>query len=200
MMDPKLKQILDFLKSNNASTELITSLESLKTVNLDSVKEFLEKDEDGKKYLQSQKDAAVTKGIDTFKEKTMPGLIEEQISKKFPEETAEQKRLRQLEDDNKKFQNEVKRERLLNKAIAHATEKGFPTKFIEKFLGEDEETTLASIDAFGEMYNTSVSAAVETKFKENGREGGGGNNPPKDEDTSKMTDEEYFKSRLSDQK
>ena len=200
-MDPKLKAILDFLKANNASAELISSIESLKTVNIDSVKEFLEKDEAGKKYLQSQKDAAVTKGIETFKEKTMPSLIEEEIKNKFPEETAEQKRMRELETKQQKLEAEIKRKDLLNKAISYANEKKLPTKFIDRFIGEDEESTLANIDSFGETYSEAVSTAVDAKFKENGRDGGGGGNPPNPgKDPSKMTDEEYYNSRLADQK
>jgi len=194
-MDPKMKEILDFLKANNASAELISAAESLKAVNLDSVKEFLEKDEAGRKYLQSQKDAAVTKGIETWKEKTMPEVLEEEIKKRFPEETPEQKRIRELELKQKKLDEEIKRKDLLNKAMGIATEKKLPVKIIDKFLGEDEETTLANIDLLESVYSEAVKNAVEERFKEGGRDGagsGGGNEKPLD----KMSDEEYFATRL----
>jgi len=190
--------LIEFLKQNNAPAELIAQVESLKTVNIDSVKEFLEKDDAGKKYLQSHTDAVVTKAIATYKEKTVPGLVEEEIKKKFPAETEEQKRLRQLEDDNKKFQAEVKRERLLNKAIAIANEKKLPLKLVDKFLGDDEETTAKNLELLEQEYSNALKLAVETKFKENGRDPGGNGNPPAD--YSKMTDEQYFQSRLSEQK
>ena len=176
------KTIIEFLKANGASEELIAAVESLGTVNLESVKGYLEQDENGKKYLQSQKDAAVTKGIETWKEKTMPDILEEEIKKRFPEETAEQKRMRELETKQQKLEAEIKRKDLLNKAISYATDKKLPIKFIHQFIGEDEQSTTANIDLFGETYNEAINKAVEAKFKENGRDihdGGNdsGNNP-----------------------
>lgn len=176
------KELLDFLKANSAPAELVSFAEQLKTVDLDSVKEFIEHNEAGKKYVQALKDAAVTKGLETFKEKTLPGLVEEKIKVKFPEETEEQKRLRKLEDENKNFQNEVKREKLLNKALSYAQTKGYPIEFLDRFLGEDEDSTISNIDKFGEIFTSSVTKSVESKFKEGGRKdapGGDDNNQPK---------------------
>lgn len=196
-MDSNLKNVLEFLKQNNATPELISTVESLKVVNLDNVKEFLEKDETGKKYLQSQKDAAVTKGIETFKEKTMPALIEEQIKVKFPEETPEQKRMRELEMKQQKLEAEIKRKDLLNKAISYANEKKLPLKVIDKFIDEDEEKTIQNIDLFGDIYNEAISQAVEAKFKENGRTVPNSNDKNQmNKNPNEMTDEEYFNSRL----
>lgn len=188
------KQLLEWLKTNKASEDLIKFVEKLDEVNLNTVKTFLETNEDGKKYLKSHTDSSNTKAIDTFKEKTMPGLFEEEFKKRNPGETEEQKRIRLLEDDNKKFQDEVKRERLLNKAIAYATEKGYPTKHLGRFLGEDEEKTIANVEEFGANYLESIQKAVEEKFKAGGREGTPGGTPP-GKDYSKMTDEEYFAER-----
>jgi hypothetical protein len=191
-MDPKLQALLEFLKANNASADLIKQVESLKTVSIDSVKEFLEKDEAGKKLLQTQKDAAVTKGIETFKEKTMPGLLEDEIKKKFPDETAEQKRMRELETKQQKLEAEIKRKDLHNKAISLATEKKLPIKLMEKFLGEDEDATLKNIEEFESIYSDAIGLRVEEKFKENGRGGGDGGTALPAKDITKMTDDEYF--------
>lgn len=196
----KLKEVIEFLKKNNAPAELILQLESLKTVSIDSVKEFLEKDEAGKKYLQSLNDAAVTKGLATFKEKTMPGLIEEEIKKKFPDETEEQKKLRILEDDQKKLKDEIKRKDLLNKATTLAVEKRLPLKLVERFLGDDEEGTIKNMELFEAEYNAGVTAAVDAKFKENGREPGGPGSVNPGPDYSKMSDDEYFKHRTAEKK
>lgn len=185
------KKLLEWLKANNASEEAIKFVENLKDVNLDSVKDFLEKSDEGKNFLKSHTDSTNTKAIETFKKNTMPSLIEEEIKKKFPAETEEQKRLRQLEEDNKKFQKEVVRERLLNKATTYATSKGYPIEFIERFLDEDEEKTIANVEKFGSSYLSAVGKGVEEKFKTNGRETPPPNNPP-GPDYSKMTDEQYF--------
>ncbi|MBS3945306.1 MAG: DUF4355 domain-containing protein [Melioribacter sp.] len=196
----KLKEVIEFLKKNNAPAELITQLESLKTVNLESVKEFLEKDEAGKKYLQTLNDAAVTKGILTFKEKTMPGLIEDEIKRKFPDETEEQKKLRILTDDQAKLKAEIKRKDLLNKATTLAVEKKLPLKLVERFLGDDEDATIKNMELFEAEYNAGVTAAVDAKFKENGREPGNSPQHSPGPDYSKMSDDEYFKHRMSEKK
>jgi len=189
-----LKEIVEFLKKNEASDEMVKFLEGLKTVNLDSVKDFLENDEAGKKFLQSQKDAAVTKGIATFKEKTLPGLIEEEIKKQFPEETEEQKRMRELENKQKKLEEELKRKELLARAQQIAIEKQLPLEIVDRFLGDDEESTVQNLDLLAGVYSKAVEKAVEEKFKEFGRETPpGGPGPGKNYD--EMSDEEFFKTR-----
>lgn len=196
-----LKTILAKVEKGEALTaDEINFLKVLKTVSIDSVKEFLEKDEAGKKYLQSITDAAVTKGIATFKEKTMPGLIEEEIKKKFPAETEEQKKIRLLEESQTKLQNDLKKKDLLNKAISIATEKKLPLKLVERFLGDDEESTIKNMELFETEYNAGITSAVDAKFKENGRDPGGSGDPKPGPDYSKMSDNEYFKHRTAEKK
>lgn len=196
-----LKAILAKVKKGETLTaEEIAFLEGLKTLTPESVKDYLEKDDAGKKYLQSLNDAAVTKGIATFKEKSMPALIEEEIKKKFPAETESEKKLRLLEEDLNKTKNEVNRKDLLNKATSIAVEKKLPLKLVEKFLGEDEESTIKNMELLEAEYNSAVTAAVDVKFKENGREPGGSPNPNPGPDYSKMSDDEYFKHKTADKK
>jgi DNA-binding transcriptional MerR regulator len=193
----ELKKIIEFLKANNADESLIKTAEGLKPaeITLETVQDFLEKNEGGKKFLQSQKDAAVTKGIETFKEKTLPKLVEEEISKRYPPETEEQKKLRELTEKQTKLEREIKRKELLAKATQIAAEKGLPVQIIEKFIGDDEDTTMKNLETFENVFSESVKAAVDGKFKTNGREKAGGGEPPKDYE--KMTDEEFFQARLS---
>lgn len=193
-----LKSIIEKLNKGEALTdEERAYLGTLKTVNLDSVKEFLEKDE-GKKYIQSLSDAAVTKGIETFKTKTMPGLFEEEFKKRNPAETEEQKMLRQLKENQQRLEADLKRKDLLNKAITIATEKKLPLKIVERFLGEDDETTVKNLELLETEYNGAIKTAVELKFKENGREPNNPNNPAPPTDYDKMTDDQYFQTRLKE--
>ncbi|WP_425447748.1 DUF4355 domain-containing protein [Dethiothermospora halolimnae] len=143
-------------------------------ITLDSVKKFLEESEDGQKWLQSHTDSKVTKGIETFKEKSLPSLLDEQVNAKikelYPEETEEQKKLRQLEDELTNIKKEKTKESLKNKAISLANEKGLPIKLVDFFVGADEESTLKNLQSLEEVYNAAVQKAVEEKFKNNGRE------------------------------
>ncbi len=196
----ELKKIIEFLKTNNADESLIKVAEGLKPaqVTLETVKDFLENNEEGKKFLQSQKDAAVTKGIETFKEKTLPKLVDEEIAKRYPPESEEQKKLRELMEKQEKLEREIKRKELLAVATKTAAEKGLPVQLVEKFIGEDEESTLKNLETFESVFAESVKAAVEGKFKVNGREpGGNGGEPPKD--PAQMTDEEFFSMRLKEE-
>ncbi len=196
-----LKTIVAKIKKGEAlSADEIAFVEGLKTLTPESVKDYLEKDEAGKKYLQSLNDAAVTKGLATFKEKTMPGLIEEEIKKKFPAETESEKKLRLLEEDHNKTKAELKRKDLLNKATSIAVEKKLPLKLVEKFLGEDEETTIKNMELLETEYNSAITAAVDVKFKENGREPGGSGDKNPGPDYSKMSDDEYFKHKTAEKK
>lgn len=193
-----VKDILEFVKSNSGKPEMITFLEGLKTLDHESVKDYLEKDESGKNMLKSLNDAAVTKGIATFKEKSLPGLIEDEIKKKFPAETEADKKLRTLEAEQQRLTAEIKKKDLQNKAISLATEKKLPLKLVDRFIGDDEETTIRNIELFEAEYGNSLKTAVESKFKEEGRTPPPNTPPPVD--FSKMSDDEYFQTRLKDKK
>jgi hypothetical protein len=189
------QKILAKLEKNEALTaDEITFLKALKTLTPESVKDYLEKDETGKKYLQSLNDAAVTKGITTFKEKTMPGLIEDAIKIKFPAETEEQKRLRLQDEKIAALETANKKKDLLNKAISIATEKKLPLKLVERFVGEDEESTSNNIALLETEFNNTLKVLVDEKFKAGGREPNTGNSNPA-EDYSQMSDAEYFAAR-----
>ena len=193
-----IKTVIEHIKANGGTPEMITFLEALKTVNTDSVKDFLANNDEGKKIAQSLNDQAVTKGIETFKQKTMPGLIEEAIKQKFPDETEDQKKLRLLAENQTRLEKELKQKDLFNKALQIATEKKLPVKLVNKFLGEDEETTVRNLAELESEFNSTLQALVESKFKEIGRNP---NEPvPPGPDLSKMTDDQYFNHRLKENK
>lgn len=189
-----IKKLIEFLKANNATPEIIQFVETLKQVDLDTVKGFLEKDEAGKKHIQSLTDAAVTKGLATFKEKTFPTLLEDEIKKRYPDETKEQKEMRELKQSFEQLQKDNKRKDLLNKATQIAIEKKLPLKLVEKLVGEDEESTTANLGLLESEYTTALTAAVAEKFKEGGREPGSGNPEPLG-DLDKLSDTEFFAAR-----
>lgn len=172
-----LEEIKAYLEKNKDTEEVKNYLAGLSKPTPEGVAAFLDTAE-GKKILQPKLDQHFTKGLETWKEKTLPGLLEEEIKKKFPDETEEQKRLRILEDElTKERQARIKSE-LANKATTLATQKGLPVDLVPYFVGQDEETTLANIGNLETIYQKHLQASVEAKFKENGRtppgSGGGG--------------------------
>jgi hypothetical protein len=163
---------------------------------LDVVQQFVNENDDAKKWLQSLTDSRVTEAIKTYEKKTLPKKLEEEINKRFPPETPEQKQLRELQQKLEQIEQEKIRETLRNKALSVATEKQLPTKLIDFFVGPDEETTLKNLSVLEETFSAAVQQAVEAKFKEGGRNP----NPPSDpgqpltkEAIEKMTPEEINK-------
>lgn len=161
----EVKQFIETNKTNPEVTSLISSF-----VNTDSVKNFLTANEDGAKLFNSLADSKVTKGIDTWKQNNLDKLINEAIEKANPKETAEQKQFRELKSQFEKVQNEAKKEKLLNKALSTATEKGLPIEVIEHFLGEDEDATIKNLEKLENSFKSALQKHVEQTFKSIGRE------------------------------
>jgi hypothetical protein len=150
--------------------------------------------ENGQDLLNSLIDSKVTKGIETWKKNNLKKFVDDEVSKRYPDETPEQKRIKELEMEFEKARTEAKREKLLNLAYKEAQQENIPTDFLDRFLGEDEETTLNNIKSYSNVFKNAVKINVESKFKENGREitktEGSVLSKP---DFSKMSSEEFKK-------
>ncbi|MCF8012413.1 MAG: DUF4355 domain-containing protein [Clostridiales bacterium] len=137
-------------------------------IGLETVKELAENDGDVSTWLQSEKDRAVTKGIETYKENTLPGIVEEKVEEKYqeehPEETEEQKRIRELENKFEKQKKETKRESLKNLASSMLNKKelGNLTDVVPYLIGEDEATTKERVDTFAEKITEYTENRVES--------------------------------------
>jgi Domain of unknown function (DUF4355) len=131
-----------------------------------------------KSELDSEKDKHHNTALETWKNNHLQGLIDDAVQKANPQETPEQKRIRELEE---KIANSEKNEKLSTlkaKALEHATTKGLPTKFatkyIERFLGEDETLTASTLDELKTDLDEIVKTQVEETLKGNARGVGGG--------------------------
>lgn len=162
-----LEELKIFLEENKDNTEVQNFLKEKYSTKI-NIKEYLETPE-GKREMQPILDSYFTKGLQTWKEKTMPSLIEEEIKKRFPDETEEQKRLRILEEELAKERQARLKSDLINKATQIATQKGMPVELVGYFVGQDEEETINNLTALEEIWTRSIEEAVKEKFKENGR-------------------------------
>ena len=140
----------------------------------DQIKSFLDSDPEGQKLVQSLTDARVTKGIETWRQNNLDKLlterVEQEISKRYPAETEEQKRLRALEQELAKEREARVRESLRVRALSEATTKGLPTEIVDHFLGTDEETTLANVGKLESVWKAALQRAVEERFAAGGRQ------------------------------
>jgi hypothetical protein len=164
-----LEDIKKFLSDNKDQDDVKSYLGELSTPTAEGVEGFLDTPE-GRKLLQPRLDSNFTKGLNTWKEKNLDKLIDEEVKKRNPDETPEQKELAKLRkeiEDERKARN---RETLVNKALKVAKEKNLPDGIVDFFIGDDEETTLSNLSKLEEDYSKAVQSAVESKFKEYGRD------------------------------
>jgi len=194
----ELSEIKKFFEENKETEAVKLFIQTLNPLSVDRVKDYLDNNEDGKKLSQSFSDAKVAKGIETFKEKTLPNLVQAEKEKIMaelnPKETEAQKESRLLKERLEKLEKEGKYKDLLNLATKKAVELKLPLGIIDKFLGEDEDATIKNIDSLAEQYNGAIKAEVESKFKGNGR------NPHKtDQDQGSYYTKEQIESMSNDE-
>ena len=189
-----LASLKKIIEENKENQEVQNYLKGLYPITPEGVTAFLNT-EDGKKVLQPRLDVHFTKGLETWKEKTLPSILDEEIKKKFPGETEDQKRMRKLEDELANEKNARIRSELVNKATTLATQKGLPVDLVSYFVGQDEDSTVNNLTAVENIWQQHLQKAVEEKFKESGRTppntGGGGTgqiNPWK-KDTFNLTEQ-----------
>jgi hypothetical protein len=147
------------------------------TFSLDDIKRLSMEDESVKNWLQSEKDRNFTKGLETWKEKTLPQLLEEEIKKRYPEETEEQRELRELKSQIEQIKKEKERESLRAKAKDFAIENKLPSSLVDFFIGSDDETTTNNLQTLEKVWNEALKTAVGETFKANGREPHKGTQP-----------------------
>jgi len=176
-----LEEIKAFFEQNKDNEEVKNYLAGLSKPTPEGVKDFLGTEE-GKKLLQPMLDSYFSKGLETWKEKTLPGLIEEEVKKKFPDETEEQKRIRKMEEELTKERQARVRSELTSKATTFATQKGLPVDLVGYFVGQDEETTTSNLTTLETIWQKNLEAAVEAKFKESGRKPHPGGSSGSDDD------------------
>lgn len=140
-------------------------------VTTDRVSAFLET-ENGKKFLQPVLDKYHDKGLKTWQEKNLQKLIDEGISKANPQETPEQKQIRELTERLNAKEAGEKRQALLNKSLVLADEKKLPKEILEHFLGSDEESTIKNLEKLEEVFGKHLETLVSERMK-------GGYTPPK---------------------
>lgn len=165
----KLEDVKKFLEENKEQEDVKAYLGELSAVSADKVKGFLDTDE-GKRLLQPRLDSNFTKGLDTWKKNNLEAIIEEEVNKRNPQKTPEQielEKLRKEIEDERKARN---RESLVNKALKVADEKALPKGIIDFFIADDEENTLTNLSKLEEEYSKAVQSAVDSKFKEHGRD------------------------------
>ena len=178
-------QVLSFLSENQ---EVIT--EVLTTTHIEN---YLQNSE-GQKLMQPKLDKYFNKGLETWKQNNLEKLIDEEIAKRYPEETPEMRKIKELEQKLAEKEREAVRKELTIKAQQLASQKGLPADLATYFIAENEELTIENIEKFDSAYKTHLDNAVIERTK--------GTTPKmtasqsqKPKDVKQMTFEEFARSR-----
>lgn len=163
-----LEDVKKFFEENKDNEEVKTYLADLKKVSVQEVQQMLVENEELKKFFDSEKDKHFSKGLETWKQKTLPKLIDEEIKKRFPEADPKDVKLQELEAKIQQMEQEKLREALKNKALTLATEKKLPIQLIDFLIGQDEETTLQNLTTFEEVWTSHLQTLVDEKLKSTG--------------------------------
>ncbi|MEA4926312.1 MAG: DUF4355 domain-containing protein [Syntrophomonadaceae bacterium] len=178
-----LSEVKSFMEQNAQNEEVLGYIKGFITP--DRVISFLETEE-GKKLIQPKIDGHFTKGLETWKTNNLNKLIDEEIAKRNPTETPEQKQIRELTERLNTKEAQEKKQILMNKGLLKADEKKLPKELVSFFLGDDEETTNANLSKLEEIFNKHITETVEQRLK-------GGYKPPAG---GKETEAELLKTQI----
>jgi len=165
----ELKEALELIGKNLEAPEVkefTTKFNPLATVTKDNVGEFVEKND----VLKSYRDSFHTKGLETWKANNLKKLVDEEIAKANPQETPEQKKIRELEKRLNEEAAARKKESLKNLAIKKLSEKKLPVDIVDNLIGSDEESTEKTLAAYEQALESYKKALTEQLLKNNGRD------------------------------
>lgn len=155
-MEITKEQVIDFLKANDEVIKEVVS----KT----HIENYLATDE-GKKLLQPKLDKHFNKGLETWKENNLSKLVDEKVQEMYPEETAEMRKIKELEAKLQQKENEAIQKELILKAQTLASENGLPTTLASYFVGANEEVTVQNIEKFNEVFKSALDHAIVERTK-----------------------------------
>lgn len=135
---------------------------------IDVFKAKVKSDKDFQKFMDSERETHLSKALKTMKEKgTWESEFADALTQKYPDLVKDptQKKLLELEKQLAEEKANNARKDLLTEAIKYANEKKLPASFVDKFLGEDLDTTKANLDGFATDWSKGLENAMNEKLK-----------------------------------
>ena len=135
----------------------------------ESVREYLEDTEDGRRLFQRLTDSTVSRAIATYTEKTLPRLVEERYHEDHPPDTPEQTELRELRERLADAERERSRVEMTVRATNMARDMGLPDDLAGYFADQDEERTRDNLSRLETAISHEVDRRTAERFKTHGR-------------------------------
>ncbi|HSW61807.1 MAG TPA: DUF4355 domain-containing protein, partial [Dissulfurispiraceae bacterium] len=121
-----------------------------------------------KDEVKREGDRRATGAVEKFMKETMPKHLEDEIKKRYPEETALEREVRELKAENAATKAERKREELRNKAVKMLNDKKIGIEFMDFIQAADEDELKNRVEQFHDLFSKSIVSAVDEKLKTHG--------------------------------
>jgi uncharacterized membrane-anchored protein YjiN (DUF445 family) len=115
--------------------------------------------------LTREGDRRVQGALDKFQRDTMPKHIEEEIKKRFPDETPEQKAVRELKMELDQIKSQKTKEETRNKLARMLNEKKLPMELQDFINAESEEDISAKVEALNGIFEKRITDGVSERIK-----------------------------------
>lgn len=153
--------VREFINSNKSDEGITGFIQDL-------TKDFIET-EQGSKLIQPKLDSFFSKGLETWKSKSLPEIIKQEVDKRNPDETPEQKRIRELEEKLQAQERNAFKADLKSKTVKELSSNGLPAELSNLLDFNDEDSMQDSIKQFKDIFDAYVNKAVDDRFKSTGK-------------------------------
>lgn len=149
------------------NSDLAKSLQA-SGLTLEVFKEKIKTDKEFKAFIDSENDKYHSKALKTWRDNNLEKELEPFIKEKYPELVTDpvQKKVLELEKELEKERQANARKDLLAEAIKYANKKGIKLKSIDKFLGDDLDSTKANLDELADDWFEGLEAISTEKMKQ----------------------------------
>lgn len=159
-------EVLDTLKDHEEIKSLAKDFDVNK-IELEDFTKLLQENKEIKGYWASEKDRAVSKGVNTFKDNNLQKLIDEAIKAKNNEgKTEEQIKLEEIQAKYEAMEKQMKIKDLESKYKDTLVEKGLDTRLMKFIISENEDDITKNIDFFNEIISSNTNLKVNERLNE----------------------------------
>lgn len=159
--------ILDTLKEQEEIKGLIKPFD-VEKITLEDFKKVITENKEIKGYYTSEKDRAVSKGIETFKSNNLQKLIDEELKKKSNEGLSEEAiQLKELQAKFEALEKEKIISELKGKYTKSLAEKGLSAELVDFVFNEDEEIFNSNVDKINSILQNSINSKTNEILNNN---------------------------------
>ena len=163
-----LDDVKKFVEDNKDDAALKEFIGTIATVDDKAIIEKYKVSAEYKDDVKREGDRRATGAVEKFMKDTMPKHLEDEIKKRYPEETALEREVRELKAENAATKAERKREELRNKAVKMLNDKKIGIEFMDFIQASDEDELKNRVEQFHELFSKSIVSAVDEKLKTHG--------------------------------